>query len=397
MKLSLELSKKQIGIFTLVLASLTSLSPFAIDTYVPAMPQMASFLGVMLSDIELSLSIYIIGYALGQFFGGPLSDSFGRRPIVVTGLSVFIITSYFLSVSDSLLQLYVLRFIQAFGGGFSVVVAMAIARDLFTGTILAKRITYISMVMMTAPLVAPAVGTLLLKLFGWQAIFSFLTIYGILVFILIVVFIPETRKSSSKKGIIINTAKNYILVFSNTKAMSYILASSLGFSGMFTFITGSSKIYIDHFNIPVELFPILFGSNVLLMIGMGAVNARIVTRISPKKILRAGLIIQLIAGALLSSLVFTNNAPFVVVFSLIVIFVGILGVVSSNANALALHMFPNISGVATAVIGVSLYAMGGFTGFLLNIFSNDTIFPITLIMFLCSLGANVLFRILNRM
>ena len=397
MNLSLELSKKQIGIFTLVLASLTSLSPFAIDTYVPAMPQMASFLGVMLSDIELSLSIYIIGYALGQFFGGPLSDSFGRRPIVITGLSVFVITSYFLSVSNSLLQLYILRFIQAFGGGFSVVVAMAIARDLFTGSILAKRITYISMVMMTAPLIAPAVGTLLLKLFGWQAIFSFLTIYGILVFILIVIFIPETRKSRSKKGIIINTAKNYLLVFSNTKAMSYILASSLGFSGMFTFITGSSKIYIEHFNIPVELFPILFGSNVLLMIGMGAINARIVTRISPKKILRAGLIIQLIAGTVLSSLVYTNNAPFVVVFSLIVIFVGVLGVVSSNANALALHMFPNISGVATAVIGVSLYAMGGFTGFLLNLFSNDTIFPITLIMFLCSLVANIAFRTLNKM
>ncbi|MFA8433709.1 MAG: Bcr/CflA family multidrug efflux MFS transporter [Marinifilaceae bacterium] len=395
MNVSIELNKKAIGILTLVLASLISLSPFAIDTYVPAIPVMAQWFNTPLSDIQLSMTIYILGYAIGQFLGGPLSDNFGRKLIVYIGLFVFCVTSFALSKCNSLGQLYVLRFIQALGGGFSVVVAMAIVRDLFTGRDLARRISYISMFMMAAPLLAPAVGTFLLKMFGWRSIFSFLTIYSLLVIVLITFFIPETNKNGNRESIIRTTLSSYVSVFSNGKAMGFILATALGFSGMFTFITGSSEIYIEHFQIPVEMFPLLFGSNVLLMMTMSGVNARMVKYIEPKRILTVGLVIQLLAGALLCLTMLKGNIPFVPVYLLIVVFVGVLGVISGNANASVLHMFPNSSGATTAVIGVTQYAMAGITGMLLHTLQDDTILPFGIMMFACAFAANLVYRFLN--
>jgi len=390
-----KISKKGIAILSIVLAALSSLSPFAIDSYAPAMPFMAEFFGCSLSDIELSMSIYLLGYAIGQFFGGPVSDSFGRKPVVLIGLLCFMISSYMISQSTQLTELYFFRFIQAVGGGFSIVVSMAIARDFFEGKELAKRISYISMIMMAAPLLAPAVGTLLLKLFSWEAIFSFLCIYSIFVLSLIMIFIPETRKKQSSKGLIRKTLINYWQVLANGQSMSYILAAALGFSGMFVFITGSSKLYIQYFQIPVEWFPLLFGSNVLVMMLLGGLNGKMVSKISPKKILNFGLWLQLCFGFLLFLIIILEWAYFVPVFILIVLFVGILGIIFGNANALVLHMYPNSSGTTTAVIGVTEFAIASFVGFLLHQIQNSSILPIAIMMFACSLAANLAYRLLK--
>lgn len=396
MNTTLVLNKKAIGILTVVLAALTALSPFAIDTYAPAMPEMAISLGTLLSDIELSLTVYIIGYAIGQFFGGPLSDNYGRKPIVYIGLSVFIISSYLLSICTSLSQLYILRFTQALGGGFSIVVSMAIVRDLFSGSDLAKRISYIGMIMMAAPLLAPAIGTLLLKMFSWRSIFTFLCIYSLLVIILMAFFIPETRVEKNKNNLFKKVAINYLAVFTNTKTMSLIFAAALGFAGMYTFIMGSSKIYLEHFNMPLEVFPILFGSNVLLMIITGAINARLVTTINPKKILNIGLLTQLTVGAVLYMVMLKGNPSFALVFILIVLFVGVLGLIFANANAIVLEMYPDSSGTTTAVIGVIEFAVAGIVGVISHALQDNTILPIGMVMFACTLSSNLSYRVLRR-
>lgn len=396
MNTTIVLNKKNIGILTVVLASLTALSPFAIDTYAPAMPNMAKSLASGLHHIELSLTIYIIGYAIGQFFGGPLSDNLGRKPIVFIGLSVFVLSSYFLSVCDSLSQLYILRFTQALGGGFSIVVSMAIVRDLFSGSDLAKRISYIGVIMMAAPLLAPAIGTFLLKIFSWRAIFDFLTVYSLLVIILIAFFIPETRKTITKSNLFSNVMGNYKSVFYNSNAMSLIFAAAFGFSGMYTFITGSSKIYLEHFNMPLEIYPLLFASNVVLMIVLGGLNARLVTKINPKLILNVGLIVQFIVGTILYLSMLNGNPPFYLVFILIVLFVGILGLIFPNANAIVLEMYPNSSGTTTAVIGVIEFAVAGLVGMIAHAVQDNSIAPIGMVMFGCTVISNLSYRVLKR-
>jgi len=293
---------------------------------------------------------------------------------------------------DSIVLLYLFRFTQALGGGFSVVVTMAIVRDLFSGNDLAKRITYISMFMMTAPLIAPAVGTFLIKFFGWRSIFIFLSIYSILVITLFFSYIPETLKTKNRSRIVQRSIKGYLELFSNTKALSLILASAFGFAGMFTFITGSSKIYIDHFNIPVEYFPILFGSNVILTIILAFVNTRLLRKTEPEKILNIGLIIQLLSGAMLFIAMSNTNPPFILVFMLIIMFVGVMGLVFGNANAIVLQSFPNSSGTTMAVIGVIEFAAAALAGFVLHLVQDGTIMPFGLMMFTCTIVSNIIYR-----
>jgi len=160
----------------LLLALLTALSPLAIDMYLPAMEAMAGDLQTSIHLVELSVSSYLLGFALGQLGGGPLSDRYGRRPLIITGLVLFALSSAALMLTTSLEALLALRFLQAIGGGLATVNSSAIVRDRFQGADVAKTLSLVSMIMMLAPLVAPMLGALTLSFAGWRTIFQTLTI-----------------------------------------------------------------------------------------------------------------------------------------------------------------------------------------------------------------------------
>jgi DHA1 family bicyclomycin/chloramphenicol resistance-like MFS transporter len=169
-----ETSPVQISRLRLALAlgPLIAVGPLAIDTYLPALPAMADSYGVRVTDVERSVSLYVMGTALGQLLGGPLSDHLGRKPVAWGGLLLFALASLLISLSTALWQLDLLRVIQALGGGATVVVAAASVRDWFDGQEAARVLSNIGLIMLIAPLVAPAVGAMLVLLQGWQAIFD---------------------------------------------------------------------------------------------------------------------------------------------------------------------------------------------------------------------------------
>lgn len=162
-----------------------AMSPLAIDTYLSAMPVMAKFFGVGINMIEITLTIYFLGFALGNFFGGPLSDAFGRKPIALTGIILYFLSALAIPFSEKIYFIWLLRFLQAFGGGFATVTAMVFVRDWFEGKQVARMATIISMIMMLAPLFAPVLGAGLLSFSGWQAIFYFLAFYAVVMFSII--------------------------------------------------------------------------------------------------------------------------------------------------------------------------------------------------------------------
>ena len=159
-----------------LLAIIVALSPFAIDTYLPAIPAMAEFFTVDIHLIELSIPIYLIGFAFGQIIGGPISDNHGRKWIGIIGLSLFFLSSFAIIYVETVQQLWIFRFIQAFGGGFGLVICAAVVRDLYDGKDAAKIFTLISLIMMIAPLIAPSIGAILLQYYSWKAIFVLLAI-----------------------------------------------------------------------------------------------------------------------------------------------------------------------------------------------------------------------------
>ena len=165
--------------FIVILAMLTSITPLAIDVYLPSFVQIAEYFYTSTDEIEITLSIFLLGFGLGQLFGGPLSDKYGRKIFIFIGLSIYIIFSFMITLSDNIYELWLFRFFQALGGGFAVVNTNAIVRDIYSGKEGAKIFSIISMIMMIAPMLAPMIGATILHFFNWKYIFIFLSIINI--------------------------------------------------------------------------------------------------------------------------------------------------------------------------------------------------------------------------
>ena len=358
----------------LLLAVLSSVTPLAIDAYLPSMPDIANDLGVQINKIELTVSIFLIFFALGQLLGGILSDRLGRKKTAIMGLLGFSASSFILFFANTLEMLYLFRATQAFFGAMATVNGAAVVRDIFHGKEAAKIFSAIASVMMIAPMLAPALGSVIITFFTWQYIFLFLGVYSLIVVLLIYLKLPVTGTKTNTK-----IKEAYKKVLTHKKAISYILAVSFGFSGMFIFIEKSSFIYMEYFELSKDVFPFLFGANVLMMIILTKVNMKLVQNIDPKKVLKFGVSMQFIASLFLIAISF-NEPSVYIVFAGIVAYVGSLGLIFGNAMALALEYFQKDSGVANSVIGVTEFTIGGVIGFVASLIHSETLTPVFIMM-----------------
>jgi DHA1 family bicyclomycin/chloramphenicol resistance-like MFS transporter len=373
----------------LVLALIIALSPFAIDTYLPAIPTMAQFFSVDIHLVELSIPLYLIGFAFGQLSGGPISDNYGRKWIGIIGMTVFMCASIAIIFAQSIEQLWLLRFIQAFGGGFGLVICAAIVRDLYDGKDAAKIFTLIGLIMMVAPLIAPSIGSLLLLAFNWQAIFVLLAVYAFIQMIVIVTLVPETKKLRKVAGLEQHSFKqvfiNYWHIMTKKSALPFLLSSSFVAATMFAFLTEISFLYIEYFNVLESKFAWLFALNIVSMMVCNRINHYLLDYWHPVKILKMGLILQVTTAALLllSAVMQLINLPMTVVLLMAVI--GSFGLIAPNNMSSFMHYFPKNSGAATAVVGSSQYIFGAIIGVVLSLLHNGTPLPMFAMVFFCAL------------
>lgn len=375
------LSERQL---VLTLASLAAITPLAIDMYLPSIPSIARDLNTTIPNVEFSVSLYFLGMAMGQLFGGPISDAYGRRPMVIIGLLLFGISSIVLSFITQIEIFWIFRALQSFGGGIATVNVSATVRDMFSGKESARVFSLISMVMLMAPLIAPSLGSAVLGLFRWEAIFVILGLYAFFAMWLYAFRFPSLKKEKTKA----TPLKNYASVLRHKQAMIFIISQTLCTSGMYTYITSSSFIYMEHFHVNPSLFAIFFGANVLMMMLFGRLNARLVRRVEPLLLLRFGTIGQTLCAITL--FLIHKEASIYLIFPLIGLYVGMLGFVYSNAVALALEFFPNISASANAIIGVLQYSIGALMSFVASSLHDGTLFPIVGVMASVSIVGTVI-------
>ncbi len=383
-------SKKFIATITVLLALLTAMSPLAIDTYLSAMPVMSKFFGVGIHKIEFSLTLYFLGFAIGNFIGGPLSDSFGRKTIALTGIVIYSTCAFLIPQATSIEHVWILRFLQAFGGGFGSVVAMVFVKDWYHGKQVARIGTIISMIMMLAPLFAPVIGGVLLEFGQWKLIFYFLGIYSTIIFLLFAFVMPESRSKEhiTRKVKVNGFVANYKTFFKSKRAVYMLICTSLSAAAMFTFITSASFIYIEYFGYSSASFPVLFGANVILNVLLSFVSTRMLKRREPHQLLRTGLLLQLVGGSIILISVLTGNPTFIWIFSSIVIIVGSLGMIFGNGVAIILNEVPEISGAANASIGVVRFIISFIMGSIPALFHSGNLKPIGIVIFLCILSGN---------
>ncbi|WP_263832430.1 multidrug effflux MFS transporter [Sulfurospirillum oryzae] len=384
--MSQALTERQI---VLTLASLSAITPLAIDMYLPSFPAISTDLQTSIPNVEFSLSLYFFGMAMGQLFGGPISDAYGRRPMVIIGLTVFGLSSFLLSITNQIEMFWLLRALQSFGGGIATVNVSATVRDMFEGKESARIFSLIGMVMLMAPLLAPTLGSLVLKFFEWEVIFIILGLYTFFAMGFYLFRFPSVKQKRAK----ITPIQNYKMVLSHKQAMVFIVSQILCTSGMYTYITSSSFIYMEHFHLSAGKFALFFGASVLMLMAFGRLNAWLVKHKEPLSLLRFGLNAQAIIGILLF---LCQESSVYVIFPLIGLYIGSLGFVFSNSVSLTLEFFPTISASANAIIGVLQYSVGAFMGFIASSLHDGTLFPITGVMMGVSLCGTILLMLGSR-
>lgn len=379
---------------SLLVAANTALAPFAIDAYLPAMPALAESVGASVHRTELSISSFLLGFALGQLTGGPLSDRLGRRPVLLSGLVIFLLASLMIITVDGLGELLFWRLVQAIGGGACVVNSAAIVRDCFSGREAAKVMSTMAMILMLAPLAAPAVGSVLLYMADWWLIFVFLAVYAAFLLWLMGTQLPETRAPDAPVASPKQVLCNYLSVLSHREAMGYVFAVAATFSGMFAFITASPFLYMTHYGLSPAVYPVVFGLNVIVMAASNRLNIHLLSNRTPQQNMSLGLMIQLAVAICLTLLVLAGLDSLTTVVPLIMLFMGMVGLITPNAISSLLEHFGHMSATATALLGSIQFTCGALAGVVVSAFEIDSAWPMVLTMVVVSLSGNLALRVL---
>lgn len=369
----------------ILLAVLSAIAPIAVDTYIPSIPTMAKEFNVGIDKIELTLSIFLIGFAIGQIFGGVLSDNIGRKKSSLIGLIGFAFFSFLIIFSSTAYELWIYRFLEAFFGGFIVVNASAIVRDLFSGKEAAKIFALIGSVRSLAPLLAPAIGAFIIHFYSWKIVFVFLTVYALVVALWVYKDLKETYTYVK-----INPIKSYKMVLQNSQAMQMMFVLALGFSGMFTLIAKSSFIYMEYFGISSDLFPLYFGFSILVLMGLISVNVILLKSYAPLFLIKMAIFIQVLVSIVF--MLVSKDISLVLTILLIASYIGVNAFIYGNATALVLEKFPTNSGVASALSGVIQFGIGAVISTIVVMFHTDSLLPIAVSLFLISITSFIVIK-----
>lgn len=273
-----------------------AIGPFALDTYLPAFPDIAADLGVDLPAVGRTLSIYVFALGLAQLVAGPLSDRYGRRVVLFSGLAIFALASVMVALSEDLASMMLWRMVQAIGGACCAVSVPAIVRDRTHGQASASLFSLIGIVMLVAPALAPAIGSALLYQFSWPAIFVFLAAYALAVASTLQRLLFRHLPAAEKIRTPVHTlVTNYFKVLGHGTTMRFIAIQTLAFSVMLVFITHASFIYQGWFGVSNSTFSLLFAANVAAMVTANLLNRRLLRTFHSTQILRAGCFIQSLA------------------------------------------------------------------------------------------------------
>ena len=369
----------------LILGGISALTPLAIDLYLPALPTLVTDLNAQPSQIQASLITYLIGFSFGQLIFGPLSDSYGRKPVLLLGITVFSLLSIIVGFAQNAQILVLGRLVQGFFAAAPSVVVFALVRDLYKNEDLAKTMSFIGLVVTIAPLIAPLLGGYLTLFFSWRSTFFVLAMFSIFILIIAFIKIPETLKGENRCEFRLkNIVRNFLLLLKNKKALGLISIGAFSYGGLFSFLSAGSFIYIELFGVALEKFGYYFGLNVLTLMVFTSLNGRFVKKVGLHKMLRIFLSIKLFAGICLLLSGFLGGGLWTIV-PFVMIYIGTVAAVSSNSMAILLSSYPEMAGTASSLVSASRFGFGSLAGFLLSFFTLSSAFPMALFMSICAI------------
>jgi DHA1 family bicyclomycin/chloramphenicol resistance-like MFS transporter len=383
-----SMTKQRYFFLVLILGTLTALSPFSIDMYLPAFQDIAKSLRTTTSRVDLSLSSFFIGLATGQLIYGPLMDRFGRKRPLYFGLSIYIIASVGCFLSASVEMLIAIRVLQAIGSCAAGVASIAMVRDLFPVKDNAKVFALLFLVLGASPLLAPTAGSYLADAFGWQSVFVVLLSIAALILIAVIFTLPESYKPdasySLKPGPIIN---NFLLVIRTPQFYTYAIAGSIAFCGLFAYVAGSPLVFMDVFDLSKKEYGWVFAGLSVGFIGSNQLNSLLIKRYKSEQVVRVALTAQVVVGLIF--LIGALNGWYGLGGTIAMIFLVLccIGLTNPNTSALCMAPFAKNAGVASALLGTMQLGLGAAASFAISVFNSHSAMPMAAIMAVSSIIA----------
>ncbi|MCK7032179.1 Bcr/CflA family multidrug efflux MFS transporter [Enterobacter kobei] len=373
-----------------ILGLLAMLMPLSIDMYLPALPVISAQFGVPAGSAQMTLSTYILGFALGQLLYGPMADSLGRKPVILGGTLVFAGAAVACALSQTIDHLIFMRFLHGLAAAAASVVINALMRDIYPKEEFSRMMSFVMLVTTIAPLVAPMAGGAVLVWFSWHAIFWILALAALLASAMIFFFIDETLPAEHRQKFHIRTTiGNFASLFRHKRVLSYMLASGFSFAGMFSFLSAGPFVYIELNHVSPQHFGYYFALNIVFLFVLTIINSRFVRRVGALNMFRAGLWIQFVMAVWLVVSAFLGVGFWALVIG-VAAFVGCVSMISSNAMAVILDEFPHMAGTASSLAGTFRFGIGAIVGALLSMATFTTAWPMLWAMAFCA-TSSVLF------
>jgi len=375
------MTRKRYFFLILILGTLTALSPFSIDMYLPGFPAIAKDLHTTTAEVARSLSSFFIGLAFGQLLYGPLMDRFGRKRPLYFGLALYIIISIGCFSAASINMLIALRAVQALGSCAAGVASMAMVRDIFPVKDNAKVFSLLILVLGASPMIAPTVGSYLTASWGWQSVFIMLMGIAILILIAVIFSLPESYKpdtSYSLKPLPIITS--FLGVIKIPQFYTYAIATSLAFAGLFAYVAASPTVFMEFYHVSGKTYGWIFASLSIGFVGSSQLNSILLNYFRSERIVTWALSTQVVAAIIFLAGSYYGWFGLYGTIGLIFITLCGVGLTNPNASALSLAPFERNAGTASSLMGAMQLGIGSVSSYCVSLFGKPSTLPMALLM-----------------
>ncbi|MDI1461212.1 multidrug effflux MFS transporter [Catellatospora sp. KI3] len=358
----------------IVLGSLIAIGPLTIDMYLPALPNITTNLHTTSAAVQLTLTGTLLGLAIGQLLIGPVSDAVGRRVPLLAGLVLHVVASVLCVVAPNIAALGALRVLQGLGVAAASVVAMAIVRDLFSGSAFASLFSRLMLVMGAAPILAPTLGSWLLRWTDWRGVFVALALLGTALIVVGLVGLKETLPPAQRRsGGVGATLGVYGALLRDRTFVGLVVVAGLAMASLFSYVAGSSFVLQEQYGLDEQQFGFAFGANAFGLILATQFNVRLLRRYSPQQILVTALVAGSVAGIALLAFAATGIGGLPAILASLWFVLASAGLALPNAPALAMSRHGEAAGTAAALLGAVQFGIGAAAAPLVGVLGNDSV------------------------
>ncbi|RIN00968.1 multidrug effflux MFS transporter [Staphylococcus shinii] len=377
--------RKQSLLFVIILGALTAIGALSIDMFLPGLPQIQSDFNTTTSNSQLTLSLFMIGLALGNLFVGAISDAIGRKTPLVVAMLLFTLASIGIIFVENIWVMVALRFVQGFCGGAGAVISRAISSDLYSGKQLTKFLALLMLVNGVAPVIAPALGGVILSFATWRMVFVILTIFGILMLLGSLLKVPESLVEERRDSPhIISIFKNFKLLLMTPRFVLPMLIQGVTFIMLFSYISASPFVTQNIYHMSAQQFSIMFALIGLSLIFSSQLTGKLIDYIDRQTLLRILTMIQLIGVAVVSVTLITHLPIWILFIGFIILVAPVTGVATLGFS-IAMEERTGGNGSASSLLGLIQSLLGGLVSPLVGVMGEMSFVPYVIIIILAGI------------